>query len=344
MAPRGFDSDAMDIAMLQAMYRDGSVNLAGIDPRLNASRVAKSLKVGRARVAARLRSWKTSGFLRKYDVWVNPALLGFQGAWVALQVEHPRVKSDLFRRIALVDGVVAGMDFVGDWISVGLVVPDSNALARRAQLLRNLSGVRDLEGPVHWRVSEPKRRLTALDVRIVRALRAAPTATLSEIARQVGISTRTMTRRYGELVEDWAVWFVPMFDFRALDRTVVSVNLGVEPGTRAEDIGAALRTRYPLTLDFASTSAGPELPPEELVFFTTLDSAAHLEDLEQYLSTTPGVRRVDLYILVQLLDFPEWFDRHLDSLLPAASPAPVRSTTRARARRRSAPGRRTKRT
>jgi DNA-binding Lrp family transcriptional regulator len=310
-----FAPDPLDIAILREMYREGAVNLAGVDPRLNATRVARALRTGRSRVAARLRAWRESGFLRKLDVWPNPALLGWHGAWVALRVDHPRSKPELFRRLALVDGVVAGLEFLGPWLSVGLVAPDPATLARRVELLGNLAGVEEVDGPVPWVVPEPKRPLTPLDLRILRALRERPTGTLSEIARRVGVSTRTMTRRYSELIDSWAVWFVPVFDFRVLPYSVVSLNVHVRSGVGREGVSREVRAAYVMTLEFTAAEAGPVASPEDLVFFVTLPSAAQIEELERRVEAIAGVERVETYVLVRLYDFPEWFDRHLETVL-----------------------------
>jgi len=297
------DADALDIAILREMYRERAVNLAGIDPRLNATQVAHRLRVGRARVAGRLKAWKESGFLRRYDVWVNPALLGWVGAWVAVRVDHPRLKADLFRRVGLVDGVVGGMEFLGDWVSIAL------------------AGVREVDAPVPWRPASPKRPLTPLDLRIIRALRERPTANLSETARRVGVSTRTMTRKYADLVSDWAVWFVPVFDFTCINQPVVSLNLLVQEDTPRDAVARTLRSRFPLVLDFSTVGAGPQLPSENQIFFVILRSAASLEDLTHFVETIDGVRGVEPFVIVRMYAFHEWFDRHLATLFPPSATA-----------------------
>ena len=300
------------------MYREGLVNLAGIDPRLNATRVAQALGIGRARVAARLRAWKQSGFLRQYSVWLNPAYIGWHGAWVALQVDRATVKADLFERAGWVDGVVSGMEFLGDWISLGVVAPDAGSLERRVGLLRHLRGVVGAEPPLPWQVPEPRRALSPLDLRIVRAMRERPTATLSEIAHRVGISTRTMTRKYSGLLDDWAVWFVPIFDFRKLSRPVVSVVLTLSDGNARGNVLRRIRAQFPLLLESASAIAGMEAAPNDMFVIVTLPSIAVLEELEHLVRALPGVTEVDTNVIVRMYDFPEWFDRHLEAIASAS--------------------------
>jgi DNA-binding Lrp family transcriptional regulator len=306
--------EPLDLDILREMYREGAVNLAGIDPRLSATRIAKRLRVGRARVAGRLKAWDATGFLLRYDVWLNPALFGWHGAWVSVRVDHPRVKPDLFAHLALVDGAISALEFLGEWVTVGLVAPDPESLDRRAGLMRGLAGVRGVEPPVPWRGPAPKRELTTLDVRIVRALRERPTATLSDTARRVGISTRTMTRRYSELVDGLAVWFVPVFDFRAISYPVVSLSLNVGPGVGPENVTRRIRARFPLTLGFQTAELGPELGDGGQLLFVMPPSAAHLEDLEQFVRSIEGVVEFEANVMVRMHSFPAWFDRHLESL------------------------------
>jgi DNA-binding Lrp family transcriptional regulator len=308
----------LDIDILRELYREGAVNIAGVDPRLNATRIAHRLHVGRRRVAARLKVWREVGFLRQYDVWLNPALLNLQGAWLNVRVAHPRDKPELFRHLGLIDGVVSALDFLGDWVSVGLVGADDASIARKMALLRGLAGVREVEGPSAWSAPSPRRPLTPLDRRIVHALRQRPDASLVDTARRVGISTRTMTRRYADLVGDWAVWFVPVFDFTALVPPVISLNLSVRRGTSQESIARALRKRFPLVLESRLLGPLPGTPSEMIVVFVVLPSAAELEVLHRLAETLEGVEAVEPLTMVRMHAFAEAFDRELALLTDGA--------------------------
>ncbi len=310
--------EALDLDMLREMYRGGAVNLAGVDPRLNATRISQNLGVGRARVVGRLRAWNRSGFLSRYDVWLNPALFGYQGAWLTVRVDHPRVKPKLLERFALLEGAVSAMDFIGEWVSLGLVTPDTPTLERAVGLVRGLAGVRGVEPYVRWRVPVPRRQLTPLDIRIVRALRERPTATLSATARRVGISTRTMTRRYADLVDHWAVWFVPIFDFRAIRAPVVSLSVTLRTGVGRDQVVRRIRSRFPLLLEFTASQAGPELNANTHLFFVMPTSAAHVEELDRWVESIDGVTGFEATVMVRIHSFPDWFDRHLETLAPSS--------------------------
>jgi DNA-binding Lrp family transcriptional regulator len=306
----------IDIDILREMYRSGGVTVAGVDPRLKANRIAQRLKVSRARVDSRLKEWTRYGLLQRFDVWPNPALFGRIGFTVDLRVTDRFRKDEVIDRIGLVDGAVGGIDLAGSWISAQFVVPNEAEARRRTDLLRGLSGIAEVGTPILWARLEPTRGLSPLDLRIVRVLREYPTQPLSTIARHVGVSTRTITTRYGQLVDDLAVWFVPVLDFRALTQPVVSVNVSLSETANHELVSRSFRKTYPQSLEFVRTGFGPILPDRVAVYFALCPSAARVEELEGFLRGLPGVDDVETLLMIRIFSFPETFDR----LVPAGRP------------------------
>lgn len=299
----------IDIDIMREMYRSGGVTVAGIDPRLNASQIARRLRVSRARVDSRLKEWARYGLLQRFDVWPNPALFDLTGFTVDIRLLDRFQKDDLIGRIGLVDGAVGGVDLVGDWISAQFVVRNEAEAYRKTDLLRGLAGIAEVATPILWARLAPSRSLTPLDFRIVRVLRRYPTESLSTIAHHVGVSTRTITTRYGQLVEDLAVWFVPVFDFRALAPPVVSFNVNLSDSVNHEQVTHAFRKAYPQTLEFVRSGFGPVLPAQVAVFFSLCPSSARVEELEGFLRHLPGVQSVEALVMIRIFSFPDTFDR-----------------------------------
>ncbi len=312
-APTLPDRADLDLAMLRVLYATGGVSLTGIDPRLNASRVARELGVSRARIAARLRAWTEHGFVERYDVWPNPYRFGLTGATFDLRVVDRFAKEEVLGRAALVPGAVGGLDFVGDWSAVTFVLPRDGDPRRTAALLRGLAGVAEVGEAVPWAPPASYRALSALERRIVRVLRRYPTASLAEVARHAGVSTRTITARYGRLIDERAVWFVPVFDFRAVAEPVLSLNLEFRTEEDREAFGRSLSRTYPRSLEFRRTAFGPLLPETHGSYFVVPRSAAGVEDVEAWVRSRPGVVAHEAMVLRRMLSFPETFDRLLAS-------------------------------
>ena len=310
---RGAD---LDVAILREMYPGRGVSISGIDPRLNANRLAGRLGISRAKVASRLRAWADSGFLRRFDVWPNPFLFGLTGVTFDVRASDRLRKSELFERLALVHGAVGGFELVGEWIAVTFVLPIHEDPARTAALLRGISGVAEVGGGISWGPSSAGRPLSPLDLRIVRVLRRYPTESLAAIARHVGVSTRTITTRYGRLLDEQAVWFVPVLDFRAMAEPVVSLNVLFRTGADREPFARALRRHHPHSIEFVRATFGPVLPDTSGSYFVVVPSAARVEELERWVRESPGVETVEALTLVRLVSFPDTFDRLIDTVNP----------------------------
>jgi DNA-binding Lrp family transcriptional regulator len=306
--PRGGD---FDIEILREMYPSQGVTISGVDPRLNASRVARRLRISRARVAARLRAWTEYGFLPRYDVWPNPFLFGLTGVTFDVRVADRLAKPALLDRIGLVHGAAAGFELVGDWMGVTFVLPLGEDPRRTAALLRGLAGVAEVSEPTPWATPETVRTLSPLELRIVRVLRRYPTDSLATVARHVGVSTRTITTRYGRLIDDHAVWFVPVFDFRALAEPLVSVSVQFRSPEDRIAFARSLRRVHPQSIEFARAPFGPVLPDTVGSYFVLGRSAARVEELEAWVRESPGVVSHEAYTMVRVFSYPETFDRLL---------------------------------
>jgi DNA-binding Lrp family transcriptional regulator len=308
---------SLDFGILQEMYRSGPITIAGVDPRLSTSQMARRLKTSRSRVAARLRAWEKGGLLRGYDVWPNPTLLGLSGGSVDVRLSERGGKPAFFRRAALVDGAIAALEFLGDWVSLQLVAPDQSTLDRRVRLLAGLEGVAEV-GPLYpWAVLDTPRTLSPLDLRILRALRERPRASLAETARAVRVTARTMTDRYAALTESSAVWFVPKYDFTSLASPVLSLNVILRRPEERTPVLRAMRARLPRFLEFGWSGFGPVRMPEVLTVFVLAPSAAMTEEIEATVMGLEGVAGVEGNVLVRMHSFPETFDSLLVRLTPS---------------------------
>ncbi len=309
----------LDLAILRVMYPSGHIEPAGIDPRLNATRIARELRVGRGVIAQRLRAWSKFGFLAQYDVWPNPALFGQAPVWLDVRVADRLQKESVLERIGLVPGAVMALDVAGEWIAATFVRPVDEDRRRLADLVQNLSGVREVGPPSGGPVEAPDRLPTPLDFRIIRVLRRHPRESLANIARLARVSTRTITTRYHRLIENRAVWFVPIYDFRALAEPVLSVNVRCASGPDRERFAHSLHRAFPRILEFLRSPVSPMLTEDRLGCVLIARSAARVEGIERWIRAQPGVVDCELAVMVRQVVYPETFDRLIASM-PAGSP------------------------
>src|SRR5207247_5916049 len=86
-------------------------------------------------------------------------------------------------------------------------------------------------------------RMTGLDWEIVRLLLRDAERKLDEIAKQLRVSTRTVKRRVNMMMEDAAIFAMPIVDLRRTEGISYQLRGHIEPGrkTQVEKIVAANR-------------------------------------------------------------------------------------------------------
>lgn len=94
------------------------------------------------------------------------------------------------------------------------------------------------------RTTEEKAELTALDVRIVSALKQDCRKSIADIAKEVGVSSRTITRRLERMFREGLIDLVVPMDPTATGDIVSTVHLHLREGASKKDLGARLINRF----------------------------------------------------------------------------------------------------
>lgn len=94
------------------------------------------------------------------------------------------------------------------------------------------------------RRTDDKGELTALDMRIVAALRKDCRKSIADVANDVGVSSRTVTRRLDRMLEEGLVDLVVPMDPTATGDIVSTVHLHLRDGASKKEVGARLINKF----------------------------------------------------------------------------------------------------
>jgi DNA-binding Lrp family transcriptional regulator len=283
----------------------------GIDPRLSADAIARELDVGRTTVQSRFREWKRRGFLRGYEVIPNPALFVAASGGVNARIDDPRDKPKVLENLSLVDGVLLAFNYVGPWIGVAFAAESESALARRAMLIAHLPGVSATEPPFRTPVSAPRVEPTPLDWRILEAFRESPNATFGQLSHRVGVSVKTMARRYRRLVDGNAVWFHADLDYTKSTGAPIQLNLTLDSDAARVSTTRALAARYPRLI--VQSDTGVVAPVVQI--FLHLDAVGEVEEVTQIARGLPGVREVEVLYPLRHRMYKTWINERIQERL-----------------------------
>ncbi len=311
--------DALDLGILRELTRDQVLWFGNLDPRLSAAEIARRLHVDRGTVGARLHAWERSGFLQGHEVIPSPALFGAGFAGGSLRVEDLAAKPRLLEDLGLVAGVVSSVDHVGPWISLLYVFETEDGLDRARRLLLRLPGVGEATPCVPFRAPRPTVTPTPLDWRILRAFRKGTRRPVADIAKDAGVSGRTLARRGEALVLGRAVWYLPLLDFGRYTkgmfvRFLVALR-SADPGHRLAGGISALLPGLIRVADASAAADAKEPGPPLLDALACVASVGQSEDFQTALAALPGVAEVEVLFPRQFRLYPSWFDERISAIL-----------------------------
>lgn len=311
--------DSTDFAIFRAMCGDGGARFFAartvMDPRISAPDVAKKVGLSAPAVRTRLRRWRMEGVLRSYEVWPNPALFGVQFVSADLPLNSSQPADSIFKELELVEGVLFAREAIDEdrRVVIATLVSDTPAsVARRVSLLARLSSQRANNPPrPHW-LPPCRIELSGLDWRIIRTFRKEPLLSLPKAAREVGVSLKTLSKRFHRLLDNDAVWWT----ISVLNRMVptVYVHIVYTDPEFAEAGAGDLAARFPSWIPAVSGGYGfpPEARSKHLVAVFPLEAPAGVAEILRAIHAQSGVVSVRRRFPGETVYYPDWFDRRIE--------------------------------
>jgi DNA-binding Lrp family transcriptional regulator len=211
------ESDNLYSRILREMYAPAWARSGG---RQSNAALAKKLGVDEETVRNTVERMRRSGFLKSWSISLNPHALGMEceSIVVGIREEKLQPKQEIVTRLKDVDGVVAIFSFMKDpLLRMVLYYADDQDLERKIRLISSICGAR--EPRMSWKIPFPlpDLELKKTDWQIIGLLLKNSKRSVSEIAKAVGVSSRTVTRRLELMMEQNSFFLSPVVDAANVD-------------------------------------------------------------------------------------------------------------------------------
>jgi DNA-binding Lrp family transcriptional regulator len=226
---------------------------------------------------------------------------------VELRVGESASKAEAISRLSLLEGVTLIEDFYGRDLAVHILYENEDRLKRQVQLVASICRC---PTPVSWRLGFPQCELapTRTDWRIIQELRGDARGRLSDVARRLRISTRTVKRRMEHLINGNAFYLDPL------------LNVGKVGGVRCR-FWIVCEANKKKTVDAKILSQLSRIisthtaPLEHSVFVVHCANASEVQDISQWLGKLEGVKEVRSNIDVEHIHVQRWLIGEIENRL-----------------------------
>lgn len=274
--------------------------------RKSYTQIASRLGVDEETVRNRIRNLRDSGFLLGYRLVPNPVLLSRTFASLRVEFKDRESKQAAIQRLAKIDGVV----------NIGSTYDKSVLVTLLAEENQDFSKILDLgvEGEVSWvpglDLSQTSFRMTRLDWEVVSLLLRDAEKKLSNVAKQLKVSTRTVKRRLNMMMKEGAVFTMPIVDLRKTSGISYQLRVQSEPGEKIAVEKAVAAEIGNVIFRASDTQNGS-------VFGFTGANVAEGSDILEWVKQQPGVRSASIAITERVVHVFDWIQNEVDKQVKA---------------------------
>jgi DNA-binding Lrp family transcriptional regulator len=300
----------LDMSILRAMGTGPFEHGPRAPDALTAAALAAKVGSTRQTVQERIARMEAAGIIEGYEIYPNLRHLGMQWSVFHWRVEDARVRSRMLDQIEPMDGVEGVYTFVSPDVCVALYWHNEAELQRKLKMVGALSNDRPTFTLYRRQTPPVPRPLSGLDWRIIRALRGNARRSLSAVAQDVGVSSKTVRRRFERMAREDAFDIVPVVALEKVTGAIpVAMLVHFEP-----DAGKAASDGLLAVFNDRCISAwvppSPELGNLDLTLYA--DSSGQVASLQKQALQVAGVARVEVLLFAEGRSQPDWLNEAID--------------------------------
>lgn len=217
--------DRLDLRILKALLVNNSTPPGSAVLRKSFRSMAKDLEVDQGTIRKRIKKLQEKRRLNGWYLGVSPGLTGQDVVYAWLRVEPESSKASAIQRLLSVPDVERVCSYLGPKLSFVLLCEKG---ADPMVSLGRLAKLTNLDQALHKQavIRLPANELKETDGAIIASLRLDPWKPYPSVAKELGLSAKTVKRRVTRLTEEGGIYMIPILDLKAL-QGIIPVELVV---------------------------------------------------------------------------------------------------------------------
>jgi DNA-binding Lrp family transcriptional regulator len=293
--------DELDVRIFRSLLTDDAGSIISSQFRPSFREVSRRLGIDEVTVRNRYRRFREKGFLSGLAVGPNPNLFGYRMTKLLVDCPSRSPKQDMIRKLRLIHGVNSIFDHYGDSFSIIVLYDGDGALSRTIELI---SRITNAENITQLRIQFPAVQLdhlTETDWAIMRSMEKDALKPQVQIAKELGITTKTVKNRLRRLEAGHALLIRASVDLPSIDRMIGLMLLySYTNGAVRGKVDQAMMSHFDGSCLFASFT-----DPDHAYLILAAPAMTSVKPYLEWAKQQPGVASARIDIVVESIDLSD---------------------------------------
>ena len=296
--------DKNDLTILPTLARDCRTSYSIIGSQIGLS--SKSVK-------ARVKKMVDNGVIERFVVRVNPAAFGYRTALVLVKINHGITKDDVIQRVKEYGDLAYHVHHMGSTSVAALIIKkplDNNIIQSLNELLKPATVINIAITELSVAASND---LSETDLRIIKCLLlSGARVEISDIAKEVGISEKTTTRRLKRMEESRLLDFSLQCSPAAMIGYIQFVIPISVARSHYHEVLERMYSEFQTNILYSPSV----IEPENLLAFVLFgENVFVVDNVLAKVNSFAGVNGADSYILTKWQYYDDWIMKEINRRL-----------------------------
>jgi len=297
---------------LKILKELSSMSTFGLYLRPTYSDVAKKLGIDEETVRVRVRQAERAGTVIRWQVEINPHVLGREATSVILNVDDPSKKDSIISQIKLIDEVVFIMDFYEKPLRIHFYHENDQDRERKLDLIKSICGDKN---PTYWQLgfAPVSAKLKKTDWQIMKALRRDSLLSNLEVAKEIGVSARTVKRRVSFMTEARAIYTHTVGNIKRVPGMAYLFLVDCANERKKREIDEQIRSRLDNAI-FEDT-----FNKQYSIYAAVFHNMGEADEMYRWIKSLEGAEKTRTYVIREMLSIRDWINNEIEKRLKESS-------------------------
>jgi DNA-binding Lrp family transcriptional regulator len=304
--------DELDVKLFRALVSESLIAPSNVQVMSSLREIARKLGSDDMTVRNRFKKLQEAGCMSVWNLIVNPTFFGYKGVGIRIEAQPESAKADMMRKLRLIHGVVSLVNYLGAPMRIMLLYDTDESRSRSIELI---SRITNAEKVTLFKFGVPRsetKRLTDTDVSIIHALATDARKPSTTVAKELGLSSRTVRKRVEKLRRDKTLFTLPELKVGNITGLIpADLSYSYTNSTVKDSVDRAMLSHFDPFYLWGGLS-----DPENGYLVLSLPNMGAVHSSFDWAKEQTGISSAHLDIPIECISFPEKFGEFLGSRTP----------------------------